>query len=257
MKYILGIGLLFKYFRGTTTIKIFSDDTFIDELTLDESITSERRDRMYMTDHLDTISSTSLLQNLDLSRKLNVEANYKDEMPKKMFWYEIDESVLGRKISFEFEDKNSNYTNGFMTKSNLVSLPSILLFPKFEFDNKKIKKFWRFIHRRFVRRYTFRDNRLMANEYGTADVHPYWPIAVKLYNDKDQLQERDQWFGGKQKIHVMLRKKFGVHHIYHKNTDRPKIPLVLGDTSTFITYNHYYNLLNRINEDQRSNNTKD
>ena len=247
MKYILGLGLLLQYFRGKTNVRIFSDDRLIDVLTLDQTITSEHRNRIYMTDHLDS----------PLNAENFIEADYKEKLPEKMFWYEIDESVLGRKISFEFEDNNSNYTNGFMTKSNLISFPAILLLPKFEFNNEKIEKFWRFIHRRFVREYTMHDDRPMTNEYGKVEVHPYWPIAVKLYDDKDQLQERDQWFGGKQKIHVVLRKKFGVHHIYHKNTDQPKVPLVLGDTSLFITYNHYYNLLNRINEDQRSNNTKD
>tara|TARA_R110000822_G_scaffold90404_1_gene208970 strand:+ start:614 stop:1369 length:756 start_codon:yes stop_codon:yes gene_type:complete len=250
MKYILGIGLSFKYFRGTTVIKIFSDDTLIDELPLDQPLTSERRDAIYMTDHLDTNSSVKKNNFIKYKKKKFLLSN-------KMFCYEIDESILGRKISFEFEDNNSNYTNGFMTRSNLVSFPSILLLPKFDFEStEKTQKFWRFIHRRFIREYPIHDGRHMADVYGKVVAHQYWPAASHLYDDKDQSFDMDQWFGGTQKIHVMLRKKFGVHHIYDKSIYKTKIPLVLGDTTHFITYNHYYNLLNIYDEDQRSNRTK-
>ena len=112
MKYILAIGLSFKYFRGTTFIKIFSDDNFIDELSLDQPIRAEHKNAIYMPDRLDANSAIT-------KDNFIKTQNQKFLLSEKMFYYEIDESILGRQISFEFEDNNSNYTNGFMTKSNL------------------------------------------------------------------------------------------------------------------------------------------
>tara|TARA_B100000674_G_C37713698_1_gene856390 strand:- start:31 stop:768 length:738 start_codon:yes stop_codon:yes gene_type:complete len=245
MKYILAIGLSFKYFRGTTFIKIFSDDNFIDELSLDQPIRAEHKNAIYMPDRLDANSAITKDNFLKTQ-------NQKFLLSEKMFYYEIDESILGRQISFEFEDNNSNYTNGFMTKSNLVSFTSVLLLPKFKFSSKeKIKKFWGLMHRRFIRDYDHVKGGIrMTNMYGKVPAHWYWPASTLVYDDKDQSYNADHWFGGKQKIHVMTRKKFGVHYIYDQGITKDKMPLVLGDTTNFITYNHYYNLLNIYDEDQ-------
>lgn len=236
MKYIIGIGLLFKYFKGTTDIKIFSDDTFIDELVLDEDIKLCKVDRLNIADKFDPENPTFE------KKKTGPDDQRKELIPEKFFYYEIDESIIGDRISFEFNDTNSNYTNGFMTKSNQISFHSVFLLPKITTNSR----FWKFMHNRNDKETGYN---LSYMSYGKAEVNHDWPLAVELYNDKNEKSNRFQWFGGKQKVHIDVCKKHGIHYIWKSNNDKINHPVVLGQATTFITYRHL-NLINTTNENQ-------
>jgi len=242
MKYILGIGLLFQYFKGTTVVKIFSDDVFIDELLLDEHIKPCKVDRLNLADNFDP-------ENPHFEKKKTGPDDDREEsIPEKFYYYEIDESILGDRISFEFNDINSNYTNGFMTKSNQISFHTVFLLPKITTNSR----FWKFMHDRDGKITDFSKS---CPRYGKAEVNHDWPVAIELCNDKHEKSNRFQWYGGKQKIHIDVHKKYGTYYIW-KSKDKETIhPIVLGQATTFITYRHL-NLINTNNEDQRNNNTK-
>ena len=239
MKYILGIGINFKHFSGETTIRIFLDDIFIDELVLDKHIELCRVDRLNITDNFNPENPTFE------KKKTGPDDQRKESIPEKFFCYEIDESIIGDRISFDFNDTNSNYSNGFMTKSNQISFHSVFLLPKITTNSR----FWKFI---YDRNHKETENILPCQSYGKAEVNHDWPLTVELYNDKNEKSHRFQWFGGKQKVHIDVCKKHRTHYIWKSNDNKINHPVVLGQATTFITY-RYLNLINTTNEDQRSN----
>ena len=123
MKYILGVGLEFNWYKGKTNIRLFSDNTFIHEIELDNHI--------HTTEKLNVVHDPAKFNSDPMHKKndLTFSKNRPNSLPNKLFLFEINESHLGEKISFEMKDENTNYTNGFMTKSNLVKFQTIFLIP--------------------------------------------------------------------------------------------------------------------------------
>jgi hypothetical protein len=246
MKYILGVGLEFKYFKGETKIKVFSDDTFIDEIVLDDHIPNTLKKRKVMRPK-DSFDSTNAGFDLGFSNICEMP------LPNKIFLFEIDESCLGKKISFEMTDNNSNHSNGFMTKSNLVKFQTIFLMPKCALKKENYTKLLEFLYKRFKK----------YDPYETENYHSYgpwkafvidWPGTQFFYNSNDE-NVHLHWIGGYSTCHVHIRKKFKIYQIWPGQKTNAGYPTVQGIPELFINYIHHYNLLNIYNEDQRSNRT--
>jgi hypothetical protein len=246
MKYILGIGLEFKYFKGETKIRIFSKDKFIDEILLDDHIPCTLKKRKIMKPN-DSFGNQDTKTNLGFSKILEIP------LPNKLFLYEIDESCLGEKIIFEMNDKNSNHTNGFMTKSNLVKFQTIFLMPKSSLKEENYTKLLGFMQKRFNKYDPYEEDGY--NLFGPWKAFVIdWPGTQFLYNSNGE-NVRLHWLGGRNTCHVYLRKKFRIYQIWPGRTTNAGYPTVQGIPELFINYIHHYNLLNIYNEDQRSNHT--
>ena len=138
MKYIFVLSLLFKKYKRSLKIRLFSNDIFIDELELSNDIDLKDTDR----------SKTSIKYRKFNELKFYYQSKEPPEKkilqyPEKIFVYEIDESVLKDELRIEINDKNSDYTNGFMTKSNLIRIEELFLFPADLFFSNKIKKIFK------------------------------------------------------------------------------------------------------------------
>ena len=233
MKYILGVGLEFKYFRGQTKIRIFSDDTFIDEIVLDTAIpTISKKRRMTRQDDLNQVFSGILEMPL----------------PSKLFLFEIAESCVGNKISCEMDDKNTNHSNGFMTKSNLIKFQTVFLMPKSSLKKENYTKILRFLYKRYKKYDPYEAEGYSFYGPWKAFVID-WPGTKFLYNSNNE-NVNWNWIGGQDTCYVHIRKKFNVYQIWPGPTTNAGHPTVQGIPEVFINYIHHYNLLNIYNEDK-------
>ena len=241
MKYILAIGIFFKKFRNSTKIKIYSDDSFIDEIILEEPLLGTKRAEI-IHDYYDSADDL-----LHLGPSPNARPDRKN-YPDKLFVYEIDDSVLGEKINFEINDKNTNYTNGFMTSSNLVAIDNVMLFPKDIFSKEKLTRTLKFMRKRC--------NEISLEQKNDAERYEYernyvsWPGALYVFDtDTDTMHGRWEWLGGQKKFHVKVRKKFGLHFLWSGRNHTNDL-IRFGNPKEFIEYNYFYRLINIVNENQ-------
>lgn len=240
MKYILAIGIFFKKFRGSTKIKLYSDDFFIDEIVLDQNLlgTSKSNIVRHQFDKADDL--------IHLGPKPG-HPGIKN-FPEKLLVYEIDESVLGEKILFKMDDKNSNYTNGFMTSSNLVGIDNIMLFPKHMFHKEKLHRTLEFLRKRCNE--VSLDQRTMEERLEYERKYTSWPSEYYVFDtDKDTLYGRAEWLGGQKNFHVKVMKKFGLHFLWNGQNNSDNL-VRFGNPNDFIEYIYYYRLLNIVNENQ-------
>ena len=230
MKYILGLGLSFNHYKGNTTIHIHSGDRFIDQIVLDQQIEKKYIYWDSKSDWLRQFESKCYKgRSLGLGyRKL------KQPLPGKIYWYELDETAFGDKIVFHINDANTNYTNGFMTKCNMVMLEGLFLFPKVCEDLNSMDTVLKTASGiSWIRRFSYQNGKKLCMTWlgGKATVEAN---VIK----KDYLQLID------------IHRKEGVigddvetHNYAEDNVDR------------FVLYCHNYNWINIYNEDQRSNHT--
>ena len=121
MQYVLGVALEYKKYKKFARVKIFANEHLIDDLTLDEDIDTK------------TVSYGKI----EVGPNFKTEP-YSAEIPKKIFIYEVDESVLKNNIRIEVENDDTNYNNGFMTKWSYISLHKVFLIPKNYLDFEKL-----------------------------------------------------------------------------------------------------------------------
>ena len=65
-----------------------------------------------------------------------------DHLSKQYYFYKLSHHALGDQITFEFENIDNNYTNGFMTKTGLFNLQTCAILPEkmfIHFENYKTK----------------------------------------------------------------------------------------------------------------------
>ena len=111
MKYVLAIGLLVKPYRSPK-MRLFLNDKFIDEVTLDEIKEKEISYKVYGQFIESAIAHTSI--------------------PEKFYIYHIDENILKKEnyLKVQFLDCSSNHTNGFITKSDQYLVHSLFFAPE-------------------------------------------------------------------------------------------------------------------------------
>ena len=112
MQYVLGLGILCKKYKKNPIIRVFADDTFIDEFEIAHDD--------------ETKKFTDFSKNLQLSR---------NHTAKHFHLSYIDERHLNSKISIHVQNNDSNYTNGFMSKSTVIAFDSTFLIPKHFLDD--------------------------------------------------------------------------------------------------------------------------
>ena len=240
MKYILGFGIVFKKYKGKTNLRIFSDDRLIDEIVLDQDIQIKVNQQN---------NSWRQLFDLDLPEFWS-DQTYED--PSKLFVYEIDDSNLRDSIRFQLHDENSNYTNGFMTKSNLIQFPSTFLIPKdlmnkkiltriYHMDNKLNESFYKYMDK------VMKDPDDTKLEKVETSFMP-WPDTGKvIFTEVDgtPVGQNRCWYGGKTEVYIPLVKKFGIHMLY-AGRDLTKEPKKMFFVSRILRYIDMFKLLNTI-----------
>ena len=131
MSYILCLGFLVNVYKKFPKIRIFLNDIFVDEFFINGVKSS--------TDS--TIFSESLLA-LTNKFKLNPIPNHfryketEDYLNSKVYlkFFELDENYINslekHRLKIQVFNNDNNFTNGFLTKSTLYSMPIAYVIPK-------------------------------------------------------------------------------------------------------------------------------
>ena len=152
MRYVLGLSFFFKYYRNPANVRVYSDNTLIDDICLDKDIKLSNFDtnKRNFNEPVETVGLTTDVKG-NLVEEFYGKDNYitkennlgedlvnPDKFPEKLFLYTLDGKQLGKNISLEIHNDNTNYTNGFMTKYSYFVFYSCFLMPQ----SLLHKKYW-------------------------------------------------------------------------------------------------------------------
>jgi len=134
MEYTLGMGFYGTVYKKIPTIQVFVGDRLIDEYSPESINGYKTKDIVFNRDWWASRGKISRQGTRDITNK-----EYKDviaNLPKHFKLYTLNENVLKNQSTIEIKIKNSdtNYTNGFMTKSTLMNMSNIFLIPSKIFE---------------------------------------------------------------------------------------------------------------------------
>lgn len=181
MKYILVLGIIFKKYRNPAKVKIMLGGNFLDAFTLEKDyLYSENIMSMIDREWYNRMNCThwlKLSKDKDFKKDLDPWMN----MPKLFKVYHVTEQNLHGHLEIEVQNDNSDYNNGFVSKSSTVSFPIIALFPSHLCRNKGegLMKMYRRIARLFEKHVepNFADKDLDKSAI-------QWPLVRRIYVER-------------------------------------------------------------------------
>jgi hypothetical protein len=239
MKYILGFALKFKKYKNSMKIRIYSDSHMIDELDLDSPIDAKDRTPMEQETYREVCYGKKPLSQMTDEEMEQGLPSSKPGFPEKLFLYEIDENVINDRIRFLIHDRNTNYTNGFMTNSNQIYFDYVFLIPK----NKIKASFF----------YDITKSKLIdVNSSGSIWEFPSWawPGGMQLIDTKSENKYPvlKHWHGGDCEFYIPVIKKFNMYMLDAYRDIRTEKKRYVIDRR-FLKYMSVYKLLNIYDED--------
>ena len=134
MKYLLGIGFIVtEKYRKDPVARVNIDDTFIDEIVVDDY---PNYDKVWVGDENMWPHTSPVVDYdhkggriLDGHKRTLFQPTKSWTFPKKFKTYVIDQDQLqGKKqLVVKIQNSDSNYNNGFMTKSTLIDMNAFLV----------------------------------------------------------------------------------------------------------------------------------
>jgi hypothetical protein len=229
MKYLLGIGFVVtQKYRKDPIVRVNIDNRFIDEFSLDDN---PDYDKEWLLNFDPWIYKAPFTEWDNHHQPwLNIRLN-QGTFPKKFNIYVLDEKQLKDKkqLVLDIQNSDSNYTNGFMTKSTLLDFRAFLIpfkYLKFfyhdgfkmrkEFNDAIVPEYfnsekysqYNTVQIKGEKRYYMTSDRLARNFEFLRRLEGY-PFAYNSYWNGELL---DKWsFGGDGKLTVnLLTKKSGI-----------------------------------------------
>ncbi|MBG39332.1 MAG: hypothetical protein CL857_05345 [Cryomorphaceae bacterium] len=138
MKYVFGFNVGVELYKKFPTLQIYVKDRLIDEFELDEKD---------LLKHRDFKNYERLIKNTPQKKAgewKNMEHITQFTLRSlKIRLYELDDAQLENSIKIIVKNTDSNYTNGFMTKSTTVVFPFVFLMPLHLFNSSSMKKLYK------------------------------------------------------------------------------------------------------------------
>ena len=139
MKYLLGVGIsVLEKYKKFPVARIFLDNSLIYETVVDVSPYSgdlKYDIRQWGGDVAkDEVRFGNLFaetEDPNIRKMIDIFAKFPKRFPSKFYIFELNKKTLlgKKKISIEVMNNDSNYTNGFMSKSTLIDPTHIFLIP--------------------------------------------------------------------------------------------------------------------------------
>ena len=264
MKYVLGLLFKFKYYKNPANIKIFSNNHLIDEIDLTEDINMKN-----ITPTLKEVLAFNQMRKLanytDTSWHKELHYNtmndLKMQIPKKVFVYTLDETILQNSIKIEITNNNTNYSNGFMTKWSSFIFHNIFLIPTYYLN---IKNYNLFLERQVqiiknIPNYPFNLTPDIITQMSNHNYNLEWPNEDRTVKNgqfakyDDEINWRGWIKGGSfslelpiiEYIHEKGLKMLGPRN-YEQLVEKEKRRLTIG--TSCMLYFKYLNLINTQNE---------
>ena len=140
MKYILILSLFYKHYKKASTLKLFLDNSLIDEIVLDKNIDPIPNFQEKHSQTIDKVAVDSYRDATWVIKKLKDWGKQTPiKIPSKLWLYSLELNNTNKHISLNFEIHDNNYSNAFMTNSALAKIHKIGLIPENLFyDEQKI-----------------------------------------------------------------------------------------------------------------------
>jgi hypothetical protein len=220
--------LLFEYHRyhHDAIVRVYAGDRLVDEISLSRDI------------NIKTINNVGM-PNLFIGPSNVTPVMF---VPEKLFLFEIDERQLRDCIRIEVQNNHNNYNNGFMTKFSYLKFHEIYLLPRclLEQDN------WQKLDRRL--------GHPNFKSYKSTSF-PHNILAREITFKPKLIHDDSEWnghvLGGSFSMEIPTSRKHGLIHLGRSTPGRIEVSEIVSWTLWS------FNLLNKFNEDQRSNRTKD
>ncbi len=144
MKYILILSLFYKHYKKASTLKLFLDNSLIDEIALDKNIDPIPNFQEKQSHTIDKVAVDSYKDATWVIKELKDWYTFKGKqthikIPSKLWLYSLELNNTNKHISLNFEIHDNNYSNAFITNSALAKIHKIGLIPENLFyDEQKI-----------------------------------------------------------------------------------------------------------------------
>ena len=195
------------------------------------------------------LGSDVFSSNFDIANSANEKGSARERsytLPERLFLFEIDEKYLNKKITIECVNHNNNFTNGFMTETSYYKFYDIFLIPKSFFHRGKIKN---------ILSRLFKNGTMESITRTDVQSNNTWPGAKKVtyLGDSHDLTETvgSIWhvtLGGHFSLELDVIKKHKISMLSDRQ-DSKGIYFIPHETiCNFV----FFDLINRVNEDQRS-----
>ena len=250
MKQVIFLGFYCQIYKKAPTARIYVGDTMIDEIEIPEFYTEEYiRDGQLSFLPDKSIDSQFLLTNLYMSPNEMYPSLYEKIHPLDRYWWEkeginhitfeefckkidpknktltkikhpkifvyvIDDEILKLsqyKLRIEIKNSDSNYANGFMSKSTLLYLSTFYMMPYTLFENPidYTEKFLKI----YSRKTTACELKKIVSWYRRKII---WPLNLNLHfklidNKKQEKGKLDPVFGGDATLEIAMKKKYGIY----------------------------------------------
>ena len=226
MSYILFLGFKCIVYKKPPTVRVSLNDIFLDEYSL--------------TPHRSFQFNEYFIPNKELQKKVKhkldpsaghytkIMDNINQLIDKDIMFYglEIDQNILQENncIKIEYLDLVNNFNNGFMTKTTLISLQCIFLFPKNVLLNPS-----NFLDTFYCGRDTYKKRSLDINSL----IKYYQQPTIELFNIVyNNLQD------------TKIKNNLPKHYVYDKinffNLRSNKLESIIGQQ--WVGTNGYFNL---------------
>ena len=271
MKYKFILGFEYTKYKNPAKIIISTEDRLIDEFSLEQDISGstnivENLDKTFFHKHIgpkrcNHKPSPACLKRLYKGYPLLsphqgpqdpavFERTWSiDSVPKFIKVYDIDSSSIDRQIKVKVVNPNSNYNNGFITKSSMIKFSLVALFPA-KLTKNKCEALMNMILRLES-----------VHHYPEAPpiIQQTWPRLESFDvnaegDDRKLIKHSDEWIGGNFTIDLKIRQKYGIKYLSADSMSTYGIWDIGRAPLTYVVGSHKQ-LLNIYNEDQRSNNT--
>jgi len=236
MKYVFFFSLLYKHFKKPCSFRIYLDDVMVDEVVLDKDINPIKDFKEKYVDESDGWDQYPGQQH----RFFQIYQNLDPQLMSEKIWiYHLDLQDNNRNIFLDFDINDSDYTNGFMTRSAQVMFTRAGLMKESLFNKSRdfFKKRMENINRKFFRpgrpRYkTIKPEDLMDEFKYKRVIARHQPVHMFRYpaidnfvmqskNSADVEEESlpPHWRGGDFLVKLNLVKKY--NNMILQEGDRP------------------------------------
>jgi hypothetical protein len=204
MRYLLVVGFVCDVYRREPRARLFFNNQLLDEFNI-----------KHFTQNKNLIDPNKKLKNLLDPYNVELYRKYIIESLPPLFFYEIDidDRLKKSSIRIDIDNNDSNYVNGFISKSTLLTCSILSLLPL----NKKIFRWFseKMINKMFTDRYAWfrRDhiNSFFGGYRGNIHNKTTWignNGQLAGQNIKESLVSYN--IGGSGGLHCNLIKKYGI-----------------------------------------------
>jgi len=271
MKYILILSLFYKHYKKASTLKLFLDNSLIDEIALDKNIDPIPNFQEKQSHTIDKVAVDSYRDATWVIKKLkDMGKQTHIKIPSKLWLYSLELNNTNKHISLNFEIHDNNYSNAFMTNSALAKIHKIGLIPEnlFYDEQKILPRICKTLRRKNITVFTIskdgKNKKINKNDLelylgdGWITKENYTKKNIGEYPFITHYKLKHEWFGGSKKIILPIIKKHNTFMLYcPRDLYTSKQPIGhIGIDPYWFWLKYQQQIINITNEDSRNYNTQ-